>query len=392
MSARRPPNLIMARRWGGDAPIAERLLHSLGAHPSFADALLGDLTEERARRASAFGAGMADLWYLREALRAVPHLLLNALRHGGASGRARAMAAIMAVAAVPALATMTLLRDPPAARLVVDGQGGGDGSEGIVLNSRHPIQLAMRALDEKGRTLPRAEVEYQWVGGMEMPVTSRGVVTCSGRGDAQVRASAGAARTTLLIRCRPVKRLYADMWLQLVAGESVQPIELTAIGPDSGVVTLLAGDVHVGDTAIATLSGWGVRPRAPGHTVIITRIGDAETITGVSVYEPVPSLEGLRSDQRFVIAPVRVARGDTIVWPLPKGLFWLVYRRASGASPIPRLAVQGPVMCMPDFGPGVDYVSCLVRGAGASIRITHPGTARGAIEGRLALGRQPEGS
>lgn len=390
MSERRLPNLVMARRWGGDVPITERLLHSLGAHPSFADALLGDLAEERARRAREFGMGMADLWYLREAMRAVPHLLLNALRHGGALGRARAMAVIMAVAAVPAVATLALLRDPPAARLVVDGQGGGDGSEGIVLNSRHPIQLAMRALDEKGRTLPRAEVEYQWVGGMEIPVTSHGVVTCTGRGDAEVRASAGAARTTLLIRCRPVQRLYADMWLQLVAGESVQSIELSAIGPDSSAVSLLAGDIHIGDTSIATLSGWGIRPRAPGHTVIITRIGDAETITGVSVYEPVPSLQGLRPDQRFVIAPVRVARGDTIDWPLPKGPFWLVYRRTPGTSPIPRFAVHGPVMCMPDFGPGVDYVSCLARGPGASIRISHPGTSKGAIEGRLALGRQPD--
>ena len=388
MSARRLPNLDMTRRWGGDVPIAERALHSLGAHPSFAEALLGDLAEERARRSKEVGSASAELWYFREALRAVPHLLLNALRHGGALGRARAMVVLMAVAAVPALATLALLRDPPPARLVVDGQDGGE--EGIVLNSRHPIQLAMRALDEKGRTLPKAEVQYQWVGGMELPVTSNGIVTCTDRGDAEVRASAGAVQTTLLIRCRPVKALYTDSWLQLVAGESVQRLGLWAIGPDSSAVTLLAGDIHVGDTAIAALSGRGIRPRAPGHTVIITRIGDAETITGVSVYEPVPSFEGLRTDQRFVIAPVRVARGETIRWPLPSGQFWLVYRRASETEPIPRLSVQGPVMCMPDFAPDVDFVDCLVRGAGASITITHPGNTSSAIAGRLALGRQED--
>lgn len=388
MSERRLPNLIMERRWGGDVPIAERVLHFLGAHPSFADALLGDLAEERARRANELGALSARLWWSREALRAVPHLLLNALRHGGALGRARAMAALMVVAAVPTLATLALLRDPPPARLVVDGQGGGE--EGIVLNSRHPIQLAMRALDEKGRTLPKAEVQYQWVGGLEVPVTSNGIVTCTGRGDAEVRASAGAVSTTLLIRCRPVKQLYTDMWLQLVAGEARHPIGLWAVGPDSGVVTLLAGDIHVGDTAIAALSGRGIRPRAPGHTVIITRIGDAEAITGVTVYEPVQTLDGLRPDQKFVVAPVRVGRDETIRWPLPSGQFWMVYLRHSSRDAMPRIATQGPVMCMPDFVAGVDFVHCLVRGDGASVTITHPGTTDSAIAGRLALGRQED--
>ena len=103
-----------------------------------------------------------------------------------------------------------------------------------------------------------------------------------------------------------------------------------------------------------------------------------------------PSFEGLRTDQRFVIAPVRVASGETIRWPLPSGQFWLVYRRASETEPIPRLSVQGPVMCMPDFAPDVDFVDCLVRGAGASITITHPGSTTSAIAGRLALGRQED--
>lgn len=386
MSARRLPNLVMERRWGGDVPLTERLLHSLGAHPSFADALLGDLTEERARRARERGGLSAELWYLHQALRAVPHLLLNALRHGGALGRVRAMTLLLGVAAVPALATLALMRDLPPARLVVDGQGGGE--EGIVLNSRHPIQLAVRALDEKGRTLPRATVDYRWVGGMELPVTSRGIVTCTGGGDAEVRASAGAVQTTLLIRCRPVKALYTDMWLQLVAGESVKPLGMWAVGPDSGLVALLAGDIHVGDTAVATLSGRGIRPRAPGHTVIISHIGDAENVTGVTVYQPVRTLEGLRPEQKFVAAAVKVGRGETIRWTLPSGQFWMVYLRHSSTDAIPRIALQGPVMCMPDFGPGVDFVDCLVRGAGASITIAHPGTSAGSIEGRLALGRQ----
>jgi hypothetical protein len=40
---------------------------------------------------------------------------------------------------------------------------------------------------------------------------------------------------------------------------------------------------------------------------------------------------------------------------------------------------------MPDFGPTVDDVGCLVRGAGATLRISHPGTVTSEIAGSLAL-------
>lgn len=40
---------------------------------------------------------------------------------------------------------------------------------------------------------------------------------------------------------------------------------------------------------------------------------------------------------------------------------------------------------MPDFGPTVGFVSCLVRGSGASLRITHPGSAAPVVAGHLAL-------
>jgi hypothetical protein len=55
----------------------EKLLTSLGAQPSYRDAVLGDLTEEFVIRAEEQGVIAARRWYRREALRAAPHLLGN---------------------------------------------------------------------------------------------------------------------------------------------------------------------------------------------------------------------------------------------------------------------------------------------------------------------------
>jgi hypothetical protein len=56
---------------------AERLLQGLSARTDFRDGILGDLAEEYAERAEREGVPAARRWYYREAVRAVPHLLLH---------------------------------------------------------------------------------------------------------------------------------------------------------------------------------------------------------------------------------------------------------------------------------------------------------------------------
>jgi hypothetical protein len=367
------------------------VLHGLGAHPAFADAVLGDLAEERVRREAEHGAVAARCWYAREAFRSAPHLLGNAVRHGGPRGRARVVAVLAALALVPTAALIAfLLRNGPPARLVVDRPGGGDVSDGIVVNTRHPVQLAMRALDAKGRVLRSTDVQFRWVAGVPLGVTPSGGVTCTHPGDATVRAAVGTLSTILLLRCRPVREVRTQMGIQFVAGDSGRELSFAALDPRGRPVNLLTGELHVQDSTIATLKGIRIRPVAPGRTLVTVRIGDGEGRIGVVVYEPVRTLDGLRIDQRFVVAPVRLARGDTIRWPLPMGLFHLQYDRASDAQPIPTFAADGLIMCMPDFGPTVDHVYCLVRGPGATLRIAHPGTGAPEIVGTIALARQKD--
>lgn len=63
------------------SPRIEALLSSLGARPTYRDAVLGDLAEEFAMRATEQGTPAAKRWYRREALRTAPHLLLDWGRH-----------------------------------------------------------------------------------------------------------------------------------------------------------------------------------------------------------------------------------------------------------------------------------------------------------------------
>ena len=58
----------------------ESLLKSLGADPYLSEVVLGDLAEEFDQRVAFDGEIDARRWYAKEAFRAVPHLLRNALK------------------------------------------------------------------------------------------------------------------------------------------------------------------------------------------------------------------------------------------------------------------------------------------------------------------------
>lgn len=367
-----------------DGPAIERALRGLGAERGFADDVIGDLVEERAARAARDGTVAANAWYLAEAVRAVPHLAWNALRHGSRDGRTRIAAIIAGLALIPAVVFMAvLLHSDGPARLVVDGQNGVDLADGLIVNSRHPVRLSMHAFDAKGRPMSAKGVRYEWTGGTPMRVSPNGVITCRESGDATLRATAGSAATTVLVRCRPVKTLRSYNFVEMVAGGAPVTLPLQAEGPDGETVALLAGERVVRDTTVVQLRGGRIHPLAPGLTYVRSRFGDAEAFTSIGVYEPVPTLAGLRDDQRMVIAPVHLARGASITWPLPVDQFFLTYHPAERADPTPAFQVEGLVMCMPDFAPTVRTVDCLVRGRGATVRITN--TGRTPVDGQVSL-------
>jgi hypothetical protein len=324
----------------------ERVLQSLGARTVFADSVLGDLAEERARRATAHGPVSARWWYACEALRSAPYLLWNAVGHGGWRGRARAATVLGAVALVPLVTALVFrLRDGPPVHLVM---GTGDAADGLIVNSVRPLQLSMRVLDAAGHVLGSTGVSYRWESGAPASVTPTGVVTCAQPGDALLRASVGAVTSSLRLRCRPVSDVRAPAMLDLVVSDRLQDVPFVALDAQGRPVSLLAGRITVGDSSMVTVKGSRMRGRAAGSTSVTVRIGDRESFSSVHVYERVSSLARIRPGQHVAVS-VHLPTGDISRWRIPAGSYSLgiLPDRESGVRP--GLAVVG-ANCKPVLG------------------------------------------
>lgn len=383
--------------------LTDRVLLALGGDPLFVADLLGDLSEEYAYRVAHDGVYAARLWYIREVVRSTPHVVWNALRHGTPTARARLAAFILAVVVTTSVLTLAwLTRNGPPARLVV---AGGIDSDGIVVNNLGPVQLSMLVLDARGHRLERAEVRYQRISGAPIQVSTRGVVKCTRRGDAIVRTSLATLNRDFVLHCQPVREIRGIGWDNFMVGDSASTLTVDAIGLDGQPVTRIAARLRVDDSTIATLDGDGrLRPLRAGRTGIDISIGDRVTGAGVTVFEPVRTFDGLKPDQRWVVAPIHLTRGGSLRFSLPTGLFFLAFSADSSEIPVTRgfgsrsnpqspisMSISGPIMCMPELGPGVLDTHCLARAPGATLTVTYSGPGDShKIVGMLALERQEQ--
>ena len=376
----RPPHMPTRR--------AERMLQALGVDAAFAEDVLGDLIEEYALRREREGSGAARVWVVGEGLRSAPHVVRSALRTLSLHGPARVVGSVMglAIASFGAVAALQARKGPPA-YLVAGVTGAGDR---IVVSTRRPVQLPMRVFDADGDVLAATGVRYSWESGAPASVAPDGVVRCSGRGDAVVRAALGPLVTRVVLSCQPVRWLHMRGWYNFTLGDPAQAMRVGAIGLDGAPVSRLAADVRVEDPSVATFErtpeGMRIRPLAPGRTRVHVSAGGRHTGTAVTVFEPVSTLEGLRPEQRYVLASTRLAARTSVRWPLPLGRFWLV-NQVDGNGDAPALAVAGPVTCVPAPGPGVYRTRCSARGSGASVTLAHPGPNARALDAVLALER-----
>ena len=365
----------------------ERLLRTLGGESPLADDVLGDLAEEFAQRSARDGAGVARWWYAWEALRSAPHLVRGAIRHGSPAGRARlavwlAGSVFLSLGIVVAL----LARGGPPARLVVGAEGV---TNRLVVSTMRPVLIPVRVLDSSGALLPESDVRYAWESGARASVSPRGVVRCNGRGDALVRASLGSLIAHFRLSCQPVRELRTRPWHNLVLGGPAQELRVGGIGVDGAPVTRLAAKFSVEDTTVAVLDDMWIRPLSPGRTFVNVNVGGHSARTAVTVFEPVSTLEGLRPDQRYVVAVVRLRPGEEVRWPLSEGRYWLV-NQVNGEGDAPALGVAGPVACLPAPEPGVHRTHCVVRRPGAFVTLARQPTAASAIVAELAVEKEAD--
>jgi hypothetical protein len=371
--------------WGERTSGLERLLHLLGADPAFVDAVLGDLAEERAARAITDGARSARLWYARETLRSVPHLVASGMR--GAGGRRRAMQ-MLGLAAI-ALTMTIVVRGVLSARAPAQLVAGGDRGGGVVVNNVKPVQLSMRVLNARGKALPDTGVRYRWLSGAPIPVSSRGVATCTHAGDAVVRASLGTLATQLVLRCRPVHAVRSMWTVNLILGDSGVKVPFQALDEHGNEVSLLRGELTVEDSSVATLDVAAdgtriVRPRAQGTTFLGLQIGDERRGTMVHVYERASSVEGIARGQHLAV-PVELAGGEVRQWQLPaaREIYDLTVLPAGDSARVPRLAIVG-ANCATGLGEGLQCVAL----HGATVFVYHSRDGDPRLErGMLAVWR-----
>lgn len=374
--------------WGEHPSRFERLLHALGADAAFVDAVLGDLAEERSARTITDGALSARLWYAREALRSVPHLVASGMR--GASGRRRAMLTLClgAIALAMTVAVRSVLSARVPAQLIA-GTGTGDG---IVVNNVKPVQLSMRVLNAQGNALPDTGVRYRWMSGAPIPVSPRGVTTCTHAGDAVVRASLGTLATQLVLRCRPVHDVRSLWMVNLVLGDSGVKVPFQAVDAQGNEVSLLRGELGVEDSSVAALDVAAdgtriVRPRAAGATFLSIHIGDEMRGTSVRVYERASTVEGIRRGQLLAV-PVEVAGGEVQQWRIPAGreTYSLNLLPDGDTARAPRLAILG-ANCVTDFG--TEGLLCVaLHGATVFVYHSRDGNQARTERGMLAVWRR----
>jgi hypothetical protein len=199
----------------------------------------------------------------------------------------------------------------------------------VVNHYEEPGLIPVKVLDAAGRELSDTGVRFRWTGGMEVPVSPDGMVSCPAVGDATARASLGAVVTDLVLRCRPVTIVGISGPMHFVLGDSARNLPIVAIGPDGKPADLLAVTVikETADTSVLALDGIRVIPRAPGTRLVDVGIGGKWGSAGVQVYEPVTTPEGLDRERRHLALRVslrpgeerrwRIAAAPWMVWVLP---------------------------------------------------------------------------
>lgn len=175
--------------------------------------------------------------------------------------------------------------------------------------------------------------------------------------------------------------------MNLVVGDPAQDVTFEAVGMDGLPVTLLAGQVFVADSSIATLDGLRLRARAQGSTALTIRIGDRLAYAAVHTYERALSPEGIRPGQHLAV-PLHISGGEMLRWRLSASAegYYVAMLPEHDNQPLPRFVIVG-ASCVPALDAHSFF--CLAQ-HGASVTVYHPQQIdpKQELAGSLAVWRQ----
>lgn len=259
----------------------------------------------------------------------------------------------------------------PPARLVA---GSADT---VIVNESREVRIPLRVLDADGQTLPDSAVRYRWIGGERLSVSDEGKVTCAHSADASVEASLGSLSTTMIVRCRPVNKIYISGPIQFLLPDTAQEMRMQVLDLDGKEISLLKGNTDILDSAVATLDGIRVIPKSPGATIVGVKFGNRTAAVGVHVYERVSTLDALRHGKQFVGIPIRMSGGEKQSWSLPPGTWMVTMLPEADETTGLRLRIDG-ANCSTLQLTRRRY-GCLVK-TDATVTVFHPSTSKVAPE------------
>ena len=266
------------------------------------------------------------------------------------------------------------------------------GDDTVVVNQTHRTRLSAWVVDRYGRHLPAdTTVQYHWMSGDSIPLSSDGKVQCNRNGDAAARATFGGLSRDFALRCRPVASVEAASWLDLIVGDSSRDLSFVAHGPDGRTVTELRGAVTVGDGSVVAIDGTAIRAKRAGATFVSIEVGDVRASIPILVYQAVESFVDNPPRLGLMAMPVSLARGDTIETSLPKAAFWVTYISKDRKAAPPTIELVGEGLCTTGNGLNPrriedgEYAKYCYSGNGSRMRIAHGASGADLVRGTLAL-------
>ena len=283
---------------------------------------------------------------------------------------------------LPALAAAFSCGSPstpgPAVRLLAGK------SDTVVVNHSVTTLLPVNALDAVDRTVAGAPIQFERIRGASIPITAAGSVTCTRPGDVVVRATLGRLSTALLIRCRPVEYLQIPGPIQFVLGDSAltHPMLLPIAAHDKNgrPVEMLAGSVTVLDSAVASVRGSTIRPRARGTTIASARVGNRSASIGVHIYQRFDSIEApdtllrVRPKQRLFALPLRLQPGEFRRQRVPPGDWMITTLTPTDTNPNAMKLHFENASCVPNLLNESGRFGCRT-GTGAAVVVYRPFSA-----------------
>lgn len=263
------------------------------------------------------------------------------------------MRTVLAFAALATVACDALGRSGSPVRLAV----ATGTSDTVVINGRRATSLPVRAMDANGRAASVASISYEIEGGIRVPLSSDGQVTCVQAGDLVVRASLARLNAHVVVRCRPVETVRIPGPIQFILGDSVlgrpREVPLEAYDREGRAVALIAGSLGIMNREIASLSRLTMTPLQPGASLAWAHVGEREARIGVHVYQRVDALEALDTvtrippKRRLIAVPLPLAAGELQRQKLPPGSWMLTMLPEDDSTPTRvHLRVEG-AMCNP---------------------------------------------